>query len=435
MKTLTYKNSDFYKITDYSIAYPGLTRGNQDYSNNVFYYDGKYYVVMYNFQGIELYGSATVWFFIDIWETDLTEVTPGNYFSLNSQTKFTVESYDGPTGSNNMYYFSNDIYLHSHLDADGVLHCIISDLDYGDWVIYKQLTLVNGVFVVSGGDDITSDVPNCIQNKFTVFKSGNTKYLALISEASSGAKSVLIYTVGSSLTLQQTISLGDTGTGTYAVAIDYDHNGDGTTLVSTDIWCAWATYSAFPSIKIYYTKLTKSGSSWSVGSIVDIDTGVDFYNWGMTDFFSCWTGEQFLITTMLVDGSYTYTFGHLIKVNSDLTYVNHVFPTQGNTDDGNPYLFRIQLTHKGSTIYPIQHIGYDSGGNYNEGQWAIPCTLSDDTITWGEELDLDEPFTGSYYGVTNAPDAPDVDLDCFPRHVVGGKFFAAGVHYVFPGAV
>lgn len=426
MKTLTYKNSDFYKINNPSIAYPGITTRGADYSNNIFYYDGKYYVVTYNFQGIDLYGSATVWFFIDIWETDLTEVTTGNYFKLNSQTKFTVKSYFGPTESNNCYYFSNRIYLHSHLDADGELHCIIYDLDYGKWVIYKQFTLVNGVFVASGSDDITNDVPTCLQNKLTAFKSGNTKYLALISEASSGAKSVLIYAVGSGLTLQQTIPFGDTGAGTFGVSIDYDHRGDGTTLASTDIWCAWTTYSASWDIKIYYTKLTKSGNSWSAGNIININTGMDFFNWGMTDFFACWTGEKFIITAILEDDDRN-TFGHLIKVNPDLTYVNHVFPTQGNSRDHiNPCLFRIQLTHKGSTIYPIQTIGYTSGADYNEGQWAIPCRLSDGTITWDKGLNLDEPFTGSYFGVTNAPDAPSIDLNCFPRHVVGGKFFAAG---------
>jgi len=112
----------------------------------------------------------------------------------------------------------------------------------------------------------------------------------------------------------------------------------------------------------------------------------------------------------------------------DGSYVKHTFPTQGSSDTGPEYLFRIQLTHKGNTIYPIQNIGYEDGETYNETQFGIPCSLNGEEITWGSEIDLDKPLTGGYSGASNAPDAPAIEIEGLPKHITGGKFFAVASH-------
>lgn len=444
MKTLNYLNSDFYFVKDETLKYPGLPRGNGDYGNGVFYHDGKYYVLYYSFDGFYTYGWGTGVFNIEIWESDLNTVIDEEedlYFSLNMQYEFEItDSQKGPDSYGD-YYFSDDIYLNLVIDKDGILHLILNDVDYGEWTRYLQLEKnEDAVYEVTGGCDITAYMTdNGTVSKHIVLADGDTKYLAFILEDYSDNTVFYVFRIdGTTLTYVQSTTLETLGYheyGTYAVSLDYDHNGNGITLNSTDIYLAWAIYNSDTDIAyIHYAKATKTGSTWSVGATTEINPGdrIDFYNWGYTDFFSLWTGSEFIITAMMQDYLTDYVYGFLFKIDNELLYTSYLVPyTPADYNDDDTFTFRLLPTHKGNTIYPMLEIGYFWGEDYMVSQYVPGATLGTEEATW-TDIELDEPLTGSFYGTSAAPEAPPIELESIIRHI-GSKFCAAAVEYLWFG--
>lgn len=434
MTSLTSENSNYYLVKYETIKYPGLPAGYGDYNNNIFYHDEKYYVLFYSFDGFYTYGWGTGIFNIEIWESDLK--TEDSTFSLNMQYEFELsDSQTGPDYYGD-YRFSDDIYLNLSLDKDGILHLILNDMDYGKWVRYIQLEKnEDGIYEFSGGCDITSYMTDVgTVSKPVVLTDENIKYLAFVYEDYSENTFFYVFEINGTNLVQIQSSmletLEDFEINTWAVSLDYDHNGDGITLNSTDIYITWGIYNRDSDTSfIHYTKATKNGNTWSIGEIIEINPGdrIDFYNWGMTDFFSFWTGSNFIITAMMQDYLTDYVYGFIFKINNELQYTSYTVPyTPANYNAVEPFTFRLLPSHKKATIYPVLEIGHYGEEDYYVNQYVPEAKLDTEEITWSD-IDLNNPLTGSFYGDLGFL---PIEITTVIRHI-GSKFCAAGVEYIW----
>lgn len=398
---LNYEYVDVYKIKSRSINYPGHIERTGEYTHNIHYYEDHYYAIFCaaclspTYYGLTPEAEAK----IEIWV--------GDKDSLDTWWTCNLESFALPSTDD-----LDRFMLRSSMDKNGTLYLLCGILSSN--ILYLlQGTYTSVSFSFSAPQEISVDR----LQSFDIISS-EEGYHIIVADSST----VRYIGVAGNTVLGSASSYG-TG-----VAIDIDHSGDGTTLKSSGVHCAWCNATA-TDLNIYYQMVggTSSGSKTLAG--------FDYYNYWLTDFNGVYNGTSFVASIMSEKSDYSYTSAKILEFTSDGACNEEIIlDIEEEAFAEKTYIFRLQISHKNATMFPLANIYYVNDEHVVcETQHVVDGKFKSgvyNTTSWY----LDKPLTGSYYGDPLIPELINIEITSYAKYCPGRYLFGVGETAVGGGA-